>query len=77
MQITAYQNIRTTTRNSILCYCYLSYFGNWQGNDLVTEIPRKIAKTPNFNYTQIAELQQCYPIRFLSFLTPKDYDLFT
>ena len=73
MQITAHQNIRTVPRNSSLCYCYLLSFGNWQGNDLVTETLRKTAYAPNFIFIQIVELQQCYPIRFLPFHTYSDY----
>lgn len=73
MQITAHQNISTVFRNSSLCCCYLFFSGNWQGNDLVTETLRKTAYAPNFNFTQIAELQRCYPIRFLPFHTYSDY----
>lgn len=73
MQIAAHQNISTVPRNSSLCCCYLFSFGNWQGNDLVTETLRKIAYAPNFNFTQIVELQRYYPIRFLPSHTYSDY----
>lgn len=73
MQITAYQNISTDPDNSSLCCCYLFFFGNWQGNDLVTETLSKTAYAPNFNFTQIAELQRCYPIFFFPFHTCYDY----
>jgi hypothetical protein len=73
MQITAHQNIITVLRNSSLCCCYPFSFGNWQGNDLVTETLRKTAYAPNFNFTQIAELQWYYPIRFLPSHTYSDY----
>lgn len=73
MQITAHQNISTVSCNSSLCYCYLFFSGNWQGNDLVTETLRKTAYASNFNFTQIVELQRCYPIRFLPFHTYSDY----
>jgi len=73
MQIAAYQNISTLSCNSLLCYCYPFSFGNWQGNDLVTETLHKTAYTPNFNFTQIAELQWCYPIRFLPSHTYSNY----
>lgn len=72
MQTTADQNISTGHCNSLLCCCYPFSFGNWQGNDLVTETLRKTAYVPNFNFTQIAELQWYYPIRFLPSHTYSD-----